>query len=74
MSSFTRDELVAQARNLRTAIRQGVQSVRHGEKTVEYRSLRDMQAALDSIQDDIAALDGVKRSRFRYAKVMKGLA
>jgi len=71
--TMTLDELEAQRDAIRRAIRSGVLRVRHGDKEVEYRSVADLQKALDDVQSQIADVGGTRRSRFRYHKTCKAL-
>lgn len=67
------EELEAQRDAIRRAIRSGARMVRHGDKIVEYRSVAELQSALDDVQEQIAEVSGVRRSRIRYAKTTKGI-
>jgi hypothetical protein len=53
----------AQIDALKTSIASGVLTVRHGEKTVTYRSLAEMQELLSRMEADVA---GGTRRRLRY--------
>lgn len=51
-------ELLSKRDKLRDAIYQGVLTVKAGDKTVTYKSNREMRDALASIDEEIAALEG----------------
>lgn len=71
--AMTIEELESQRDAIRRAIRSGARMVRHGDKIVEYRSVSELQSALDDVQEQIAEVAGVRRSRIRYAKTTKGI-
>lgn len=71
--AMTIDELEAQRDAIRRAIRSGARMVRHGEKIVEYRSVAELQAALDDVQAQITEVTGTRRGRVRYMKTSKGI-
>lgn len=54
----TLEELISRRDALEEARASGIRSVRTGPTTVEYRSDADMQAALRSLEAQIAALQG----------------
>ena len=62
----TIDELYAQRDALRRTLRSGALEVRHGEKSVKYRTAADLQAALSDVQREIAEFDGKRPPRLRY--------
>ncbi|MCB5201711.1 hypothetical protein LH464_04360 [Neorhizobium sp. T786] len=66
------DALRAQRVKLVKAMRSGALSVQHGDKRVQYRSLAEMQAALDGIDEDIAEGTGKKRKRVFYIDSSRG--
>ncbi len=66
-------DLVRQRSALREAMRSGVLTITHGDKTVKHRSMADMQAALSDINSEIGVLTGTGRRRIRYTSVRKGL-
>ena len=51
-------ELLSKRDKLLDAIYQGVLTVKAGDKTVTYKSNREMRDALASIDEEIAALEG----------------
>jgi hypothetical protein len=69
----SQSELEAQRDTLRRAIRSGVLVVTHGEKSVKYRSMADLQAALSDVQNELGEITGARRRRVRYLSVRKGI-
>lgn len=65
-------DLETQRAKLVKAMRSGALSVQHGDKRVQYRSLAEMQKALDGINEDIDALEGKKRKRVFYLGARRG--
>lgn len=75
MALLTPEEIAAlqaQAASLKKAMRSGALSVAHGDKRVQYRSIAEMQAALDAINDEIAEGAGKKRKRIFYLNGSRG--
>lgn len=64
--------LEAQKAKLKKAMRSGALSVQHGDKRVQYRSMAEMQAALDDINEEIADGSGKKRKRVFYVDPSRG--
>lgn len=71
--AFSLDELSAQRDAILRAIRSGALLVTHGDKTVRYRNVGELQIALNGIEDDIAKESGVKAPRVRYFSTTKAL-
>jgi hypothetical protein len=71
----TLEELGAQRDGLLRAKRSGVLTIRHGEKTVTYRSVAEIDKALADLNDEIAEVGGTPRRRRRVLafQVSKGL-
>lgn len=67
------DDLIAQQNTLRTLIRSGTLSITHGDKTVRYRDMADLQAALRDVESQIDTVNGTCRPRFRYHTTKKAL-
>lgn len=63
----TLEELNLQLAALKKARASGVLIVRHGDTQVTYRSIDDIQKAIDAIIEEINALKGIKR-RPRYVR------
>lgn len=68
----TVEHLEAQRLALVKAMRSGALQVRHGDKSVNYRSMSEMQTALDMIDEDIAVASGKKKKRITYLRVSRG--
>ena len=68
----TVEQLQAQRLALVKAMRSGALNVRHGDKSVQYRSMEEMRAALDMIDEDIAEASGKKKKRITYVSVTRG--
>jgi len=64
-TAFTQTQLDT----LNAAIAQGVLEVKYADKTVVYRSLREMMAIRDVMKQEL----GLKKSGRKYAKHNKGL-
>lgn len=73
MDELERAALLAERSKLKRAMRSGVLTVTHGEKSVKYRSLAEMQTALTDIDTELGEVDGVRRRRVRYFSTTKGL-
>ncbi|OCC05125.1 hypothetical protein BA190_09420 [Labrys sp. WJW] len=69
----TLEELQVELRKLRRAKRSGVLIIRHGDKSIQYRDMGELQSAIDDIRSAIADLMGTRRSRIRYHKTSKAL-
>jgi len=65
--------LQAQRDSLKKAIRSGVLKVQHGDKLVQYRSMADLQVALDGVNSDLAKLCRRPRGNVRYFNITKDL-
>lgn len=63
----TPEELQAQLTSLRKARASGALVVRHGDTQVTYRSIDDLQKAIDAIIKELNAARGKKR-RPRYVR------
>ncbi|WCR05240.1 hypothetical protein JHX88_09955 [Paracoccus saliphilus] len=50
----------------------GALTVRHGDKSVTYRSDSEMAAAIASLEDRISAAQGLRPSRIIYPRTSKG--
>lgn len=59
-------ELEAQRAALKKAMRSGVLSVEHGDKSVRYRSMAELRSALTDLEDEIASTAGTPRARVFY--------
>lgn len=64
--------LLATKAALLKAMRSGALIVRHGDKSVQYRSMSEMKDALKEIKDEIAELEGTKKKRVFYLDVRRG--
>lgn len=60
-------ELEAQLKALKKARASGALIVRHGDTQVTYRSIAELQAAIDAIIEELNSLKGKKR-RPRYVR------
>lgn len=69
MADFT-DADVAK---LKRAIATGARVVKYGERSVEYRSIDEMERALAMMQNDIDVAAGTKRTRYRVGATKKGV-
>lgn len=55
------------------AIRSGARDVSHGDKRVSYRTVAEMQSALDGINDELAAAEtGKPKKRVIYIGATRG--
>lgn len=68
----TFEQLEAQRLALVRAMRSGALNVRHGDKSVQYRSMAEMQTALDMLDEDIAEASGKKKKRIIYVSASRG--
>jgi hypothetical protein len=66
-------ELETQLRVLKQARASGVYSVRHGDTSVQYRSLKEINAAISSIQREIRLLRGQTRTPKYVLQTTRGL-
>lgn len=66
-------ELEAQRAALKKAMRSGVLSVEHGDKSVRYRSMNELRAALADLDAEIDAATGTRRNRVFYLSNDRGL-
>ncbi|MBL0143847.1 MAG: hypothetical protein IPP91_17520 [Betaproteobacteria bacterium] len=57
--SYTQDQLAA----LKRALASGERRVSFGDKTVEYRSIEELQAAIRSVEAALARTAGMPRAR-----------
>lgn len=64
--------LQAQKAALLKAMRSGALIVRHGDKSVQYRSMGEMKDALGAIKDEIAELEGTAKKRVFYIDARRG--
>ncbi|QKC89992.1 hypothetical protein EB230_17445 [Mesorhizobium sp. NZP2234] len=64
--------LQAQRAALLKAMRSGALIVRHGDKSVQYRSMGEMKDALADIDKEIAALEGKPKNRVFYLDIRRG--
>lgn len=71
--AFTSDQLIAQEDALKKAIRSGVLMVQHGDKTVRYRDVAELEIALTGVQSDMTKLAGRRTRRIRYTSISKAL-
>lgn len=68
----TIEQLEAQRTALKKAMRTGALSVAHGDKRVQYRSVEEMKAVLDDLNEEIAELGGRKKKRVFYINGGRG--
>jgi len=64
-------EMQSDLDELRRAAASGALMIRHGEKSVTYRSMADLQVAISNLQTEIAGLSGTSRRkqiRLRYRR------
>jgi len=67
------EDLKAQRTKLKRAMRSGARDVQHEGKRVSYRSIEEMQTALDGINDELAEAEtGAKKKRVIYLSVDRG--
>ncbi|RWE59815.1 MAG: hypothetical protein EOS24_15490 [Mesorhizobium sp.] len=66
------DLLLAQKAALKKAMRSGALIVRHGDKSVQYRSLIEMKTALSDLEDEILEESGTPRKRLFYINARRG--
>ena len=57
--AYTESQLHA----LETALAKGERRVSFGDKTVEYRSIEELQAAIRTVEDELARASGVPTTR-----------
>ena len=57
---------------LKTARRSGAVRVAYGDKSIEYRTDAEMQAAIASLENEIAAAQGIAKPRIAYVRSTKG--
>lgn len=69
----TVEELQAQRAELVKLRGGGARSVSHGDKRADFRSLDEINEAIRLLDDDIAALQGRKRSRVIKLYTNRGL-
>ena len=62
----------AQLKALRKALATGERRVSFGDKTVEYRSIEELQAAIRTVEADIARSTGVPAKRQIRVTTAKG--
>lgn len=76
MATLTPEEIASlkqQKTKLVRAMRSGALSVQHGDKRVQYRSIAEMQSALDGINDELAEAEtGRKKRRTIYIDARRG--
>lgn len=66
-------ELLSKRDKLRDAIYQGVLTVKAGDKTVTYKSNREMRDALARIEEEISAMEGKRKVKRILTYGRKGL-
>jgi hypothetical protein len=76
MDALTPEEIAAlkatKARLLK-AMRSGARDVQHDGKRVSYRSMEEMQTALDGINDELGEAEtGKRRKRVMYVDARRG--
>lgn len=59
-------ELQARLETLKKARDSGALNVRHGDQSVTYRSLSEMERIISELEGEIAALAGTRRRKIRY--------
>ena len=64
--------LQADLEALRAAYRSGATSIGYGDKRVDYRDTEGMQAAIASLEAEIAAITGENKPRLIVARSTKG--
>lgn len=69
----TLDELYAYKSALLKALGSGVSEVKHGDKSVRYRDIADVRAALADIEEQIKKAEGASRRRVLRLYPDKGL-
>ena len=62
----TLTELQTQLDDLKAARNTGVLIARHGDVSITYKTDKEMLAAIQSLENDIAAMQGATRRRVRY--------
>jgi hypothetical protein len=66
-------ELKATKARLLKAMRSGARDVQHDGKRVSYRTMEEMQTALDGINDEIVGAEtGKRRKRVSYVNPFRG--
>lgn len=68
----TVEQLEAQRTALVKAMRSGALKVRHGDKSVDYRSMSEMRTALEMLDEEIAEASGKKKKRITYVSASRG--
>ena len=63
----------AQLQALETALAKGEHRVSFGDKTVEYRSVEELQAAIRTVESELARSAGTTRKRQIRVTTSKGL-
>lgn len=63
----TLSELQTRLETLKKARGSGALMVRHGDQSVTYRSLAEMEQIISELEGEIAALGGTRRRKIRYA-------
>lgn len=58
--------------SLRAALYSGAQSVRHSDKQVMNRSVDEIKKAIEALDEQIATLEGRRRSRVFYIDARRG--
>lgn len=59
----TLTEMQTDLDELRRAAASGALSIRHGEKSVTYRSMAELQVAISNLEQEMAAANGTKRKK-----------
>jgi hypothetical protein len=75
MATLTPEEIAAlkaQRVALVKAMRSGALSVQHGDKRVQYRSIEEIRAVLQGIDDELATGEGTPRRKVIYSSPRRG--
>lgn len=62
----------AQLLALKNAARSGALNVKHGDKSVTYRSMSEIKDAIADLEDEIADAEGRRRKRITYIDARRG--
>jgi hypothetical protein len=68
----TQSDLEAKRDALKSARASGVSRVTYDGRSIEYRSIAELERALDAVEADIAKLAGTTRTRGVYVRPVKG--
>lgn len=69
----TVEELKLQRQALERVLSTGASAVRHGDKSVQYRSAEEVERAIKRLDVSIAQLEGRRRRRVFYLSSDRGL-